>query len=420
MTTRLTGIITLSLILAACGGPQDDGHAHDEHAGDDHGDAHAPTEIERGPNGGRLLEQAGYALELGVAEAGTPPKFQAWLYKDGKPLRVGSAQAEVRVTRLKNIVERHVLKPDGQRMLATTVVGEPHSFDVEVLATIEGKPLRWQFPSYEGRTTIAEDVAKDAGIRVAPVGPGVIADTHEVQGTVVPVDGRAANVVARFPGPIRSLRVNVGDAVRAGQVLATVESNLSLSSYGITAPLSGTVLARHASVGGVAGEGEVLFEIADLSTLWIDLQVFGADAQHVRAGAPLVVTRLGDGVQAETSIERLLPGTAAASQSTVARATIENADGLWRPGAAVKATITVDQRKAALVVPLAALQTFRDWDVVFIRVGDIYEVRPVELGRRDAERVEILSGVEPGDPIVVEQSYLIKADIEKSGASHDH
>jgi len=104
----------------------------------------------------------------------------------------------------------------------------------------------------------------------------------------------------------------------------------------------------------------------------------------------------------------------------VARATIANADGLWRPGSAVKARITVEQQPARLVVPLTALQTFRDWDVVFVRVGDTYEVRPVELGKRDATRVEVVAGIRPGDQVVVEQSYLIKADIEKSGAAHDH
>ncbi len=69
---------------------------------------------------------------------------------------------------------------------------------------------------------------------------------------------------------------------------------------------------------------------------------------------------------------------------------------------------------------MASLQKFRDWDVVFVRVGDTYEVRPLKLGKRDAQRVEVLSGLKAGDQVVVEQSYVVKADIEKSGASHDH
>ena len=71
-------------------------------------------------------------------------------------------------------------------------------------------------------------------------------------------------------------------------------------------------------------------------------------------------------------------------------------------------------------VPLSALQKFRDWDVVFIRSGDEYEFRPLTLGQRDAKNIEVLQGLKVGDEIVTEQSYLVKADIEKSGASHDH
>jgi cobalt-zinc-cadmium efflux system membrane fusion protein len=269
-------------------------------------------------------------------------------------------------------------------------------------------------------TTIDPDIAQAAGIRVAAASAGTIADEHEVQGLLTPVEGKLSKVAARYPGPIRSLAVNVGDRVRAGQVLATVESNLSLSSYSVTSPISGVVLARNASLGGIAAEGVPLFEIADLSQLWVDLHIFGSDAGHIVPRAPVTVTRLSDGVTAQTTLERVLPGTATASQSTVARAVLANDDGLWRPGSAVKARITVEQQPAALVVPLAALQTLEQRDVVFVREGDRYVAQPVQLGKRDARQAEVLGGLEAGDEVVVEQSYLIKADIEKAGASHEH
>src|SRR3546814_1313196 len=83
---------------------------------------------------------------------------------------------------------------------------------------------------------------------------------------------------------------------------------------------------------------------------------------------------------------------ATASQSTVARATVDNADGLWRPGSAVKARITVEQQPVELMVPLSALQTMNGEEVVFVRVGEVYQAQPVEVGQRDGQRVEILSG----------------------------
>ena len=413
----LFSALALALLLAACGGNSGSTDEHGSEA-DEHAEAMKP---QKGEHGGRLLEQGDYAVELAIAEDGTPPKYQAWLYRDGKPLAATAGAVEVRLKRLGNLAENHTLTPqaDGS-LMARSIVGEPHSFDVEVLATVGGQSLRWAYPSYEGRTSIVRKIATESGIRVQAAGPGVIADEHEVQGLLTPVEGRTAQVMARFPGPIRGLRANVGDRVRAGQPLATVESNLSLSNYTVTAPISGVVLARSASIGAVASEGTPLFEIADLSSLWVDLHIFGADAQHIRPGVSVTVTRLSDGATLDTVLERVLPGTATASQSTVARATIANVDGLWRPGSAVKAKVTVARQTADLVVPLTALQTYGDWDVVFIRLGDTYEIRPVELGKRDGQRVEVLSGIKKGDPIVVEQSYLIKADIEKSGASHDH
>lgn len=270
------------------------------------------------------------------------------------------------------------------------------------------------------QTTIVAKTAQAVGIRVASAGPGVIADEHQVQGLLTPVEGRVAQVMARFPGPIRSLRVNVGDTVRAGQPLATIESNMSLTNYTVSAPISGVVLARNASVGSVASEGAALYEIADLSELWVDLHIFGADAQHIRPGVPVSVTRMSDGTTVETILERVLPGTATASQSTVARAVLRNADGLWRPGSAVKARVTVDRQDASLVVPLTALQTSGEQDVVYVRQGDTYRARQVKTGRRDAQRVEILSGLKAGEQVVVEQSFLVKADIEKSTVEEEH
>jgi cobalt-zinc-cadmium efflux system membrane fusion protein len=270
------------------------------------------------------------------------------------------------------------------------------------------------------QTVIPADRAAAAGIKVAAVGAGEIADEHEVQGLLTPVDGAVAKVMARFPGPIRALRANVGDEVRAGQTLATIESNLSLSNYTVPAPISGVVLSRDASVGQVAGEGRALYEIANLSELWVDLHVFGSDAQHLRVGSPVTVTRMSDGETARTEIERILPGTATASQSTVARARIRNRDGLWRPGTAVKAEVTVDRAPVAVMVPTTALQTMDGQDAVFVKQGDTYLARPVKIGRRSAGSVEIIEGLKPGENVVVEQSFLIKADIEKSAAGHAH
>lgn len=304
---------------------------------------------------------------------------------------------------------------------ATTAVEADHGHDEEKAGVEAAGHAHEEGEEAEAdSTTIKAAMAEQSGIRSAAAQAGTIADEHEVQGLLTPVDGRVAQVMARFPGPIRSLRANVGDRVSAGQTLASIDSNLSLTTYSVSAPISGVVLSRQAQVGAVAGEGTPLFEIGDLSELWVDLHIFGNDTQHITAGVPVTVTRMTDGVSQSTTLERVLPGTATASQSTVARASVRNDDGLWRPGAAVKARIVVAMQPAAVVVPLSALQTMEGRDVVFVRDGDTYTARPVTLGARDAGKVEIKDGLRVGEQVVVEQSYVIKADLGKAGAAHEH
>jgi cobalt-zinc-cadmium efflux system membrane fusion protein len=210
----------------------------------------------------------------------------------------------------------------------------------------------------------------------------------------------------------------VGDQVKTGQPLAVIESNASLAPYEVAAPFAGTILDVEVGAGDLAGE-QPLFELADLSSLWVDLHLFGGDAQHITPGLPVRITRLSDGAKADTKLERVLPGTATASQSTVARATVRNADGRWRPGTAVRAHVTVSERQAAIVVPKTALQSMDDATVVFVRSGDTYTMRGVRLGEQDIDNAEVLEGLKAGEEIVVEQSYIIKADLEKASAAHE-
>ncbi|MGD8808556.1 MAG: HlyD family secretion protein, partial [Gammaproteobacteria bacterium] len=108
------------------------------------------------------------------------------------------------------------------------------------------------------------------------------------------------------------------------------------------------------------------------------------------------------------------------SQSVRARVTAANPDARLRPGQFVRASVVTGEHDVPLAVRQSGLQRFREFDVVFARVRDVYEVRMLELGRSDAEYVEVLSGLRPGEIYVTRNSYLIKADIEKAGASHDH
>jgi len=412
--SRLLLLASLFALFACSGSdPAEHGHDHDHghgHAEDDHGP--------EGPNGGRLIGTGKYAVELKIEESATP-RFVAWGYENGKLLPADQVRLEVRTERLGGQIERFSFAVDGARLLSRSGVGEPHSFIIEVEAAIAGETIEERYDSFEGRTTIDAKSAQEAGIVVATASAGDIVESIAINGVLVARRGGEAAVAARFPGVVRRINAEVGDRVSQGETLAIIESDASLADYPLRSPISGTVIAREARVGEATGARN-LFAIADLQTLWLEMRIFGSDAARIKPGAKVRLTRPTDGATIEISVAQISPVVDAVSQSLLVNAVLKNSDGIWRPGMAVRAYIETQRVAVPLRVPVAALQKVGEWDAVFVRVGDIFEARPLTLGRRNEEFVEVLSGLAVGEQIVVEQSFLIKADIEKSGAVHDH
>lgn len=417
-TTFLPVVLLSAMALAGC---SRGGDAPSEHA-PVHGAA-AAAEFERGPHRGRLLRDGDFALELQIFEDGVPPEYHVYLFRDDQPLVPTSATVTVELTRLGNKIDRFTFAPKGDFLLGNATVHEPHSFSVVVNASENGKTHRWAFDSFEGRTSIEASVAKEAGVATEAVGPAAIADSVILTGRLVPNAERVRAVSARFPGPIRSVAKSVGDTVRAGEALASVESNESLQVYAVNAPIAGTVIERHANPGETTS-AEPLFVIADYGELWAELSLFPRDLPRVKAGMTVEIQAVDGDARAQGRIVRIAPAEGALhgvpTGVYTARVAVDNQEGSWAPGLFVRGTVRVGEAAVPLAVKRSGLQAFRDFTVVFEQVGDTYEVRMLELGRQDETWVEVLGGIEPGAKYVAENSYLIKADIEKSGASHDH
>lgn len=372
---------------------------------------------ERGPNNGRMLRADGFAVELAIFETGLPPEFRAWVTRDGEPVDAARVDLRVTLTRL-GAVDEIGFERQGDYLRGDLVVYEPHSFLVTVEAEYEARDYHWEYESFEGRTRIAPEMAETIGIETTAAGPATLRQVTTVYGNIVPNPERVREVSARFDGAIESVDVALGQTVRQGQRLATVESNESLQSYAITAPIAGTVMERTAN-GGEQTNGRRLFTIVDTSSVWAELAVFPGDRDNVTAGAPVEVTSAtgGEGVTGEIAY---LSPVASANQAITARVELGNADGRWALGGFVTGAIQVAEFEVPLAVRRSGLQSFRDFTVVYAQFGDQYEVRMLELGRQDDVWVEVLGGLEPGTPYVTENSYVIKADVEKSGATHDH
>ncbi len=408
------------ILLLICGILAATGCEAPSSTGAGHGHAAATEEdFERGPNNGRMLRDGDFALEITIFETGMPPEFRVYPYRAGQPLDPNQVGLAIQLGRLGPRTDRFEFTAHNDYLRGDGVVLEPHSFDVAVRAQVDADVYEWNYDSYEGRTQIEESVADAMGIAVADAGPESIRETITLQGTIEPHPEAIVEVRGRYPGLVRVLYKSVGDTVTRGEEIARIQSNESLQTYTVTAPMSGTVVARDAMVGSASTDAPI-YVVADLSRLVADLGVFSQDLDEVAAGQSVDVSSLDGTMALKGTIDRVLPTIDPISRVATARVIIENAETGWRPGLFVEGVVTVSDASVPLAVRETGLQSFRDFTVVYAKVGDTYEVRMLDLGRRDGEFVEVLGGLEPGTTYVIENSYLVKADVEKSGASHDH
>ena len=191
---------------------------------------------------------------------------------------------------------------------------------------------------------------------------------------------------------------------------------LKLSVGGI----DGTVVEKHATLGEHVTEATELFVITDLSEIWADFQAYGSDAEEIAEGQEVLIDLPNVKEPVSGKVVYISPIADEATQSKLIRAILSNATGALRPGIFVSGILRTKGENVALVVTRDAVQSFRDWKVVFLTDGKVFQAIPVELGKQDSKYVEVLSGISAGARYVSKNSYLIKADIEKSGASHDH
>jgi cobalt-zinc-cadmium efflux system membrane fusion protein len=413
---RLTSLVLLMGIVG-CG---DSAPGHTDHAQNDqstHGET-AVAEVLKGPHGGRLLVDGDFALELAIFETGVPPEFHVWATEAGKPIAPGEVDLRITLTRLGGVQDKINFQQQDDYLRGDTVIYEPHSFVVSIDARHSEKTHHWEYDNFEGRTAIAPDIATAFGLETESAGPATILETVAVYGRIVPNAESVRRVSARFAGLVESVAVSVGDRVTQGQLLATVEGNDSLSRFKITAPIAGVITERNVHPGEQT-DGRTLFTIMDTSSVWAELAIFPQDRTRVAKDAPARVIATDEHLEQQGVISRI-DSIAAPNQSVSARIVLDNPNGKWVPGMFVKGEIQAAEYTVPLAVKRDGLQAFRDFTVVFAQIGDEYEVRMLDLGRQDGEWIEVLGGLEAGTRYVTTNSYILKADIEKSGASHDH
>lgn len=389
-------------------------------AQDMHGEEAPAEDAVSGSHGGRLLTNGDLGIEVTIYEPDVPPQSRVYPFMNGEPLDPDKVDLVLELDRFGDRVDTIHYKKEGDYLIGDKIVEEPHSFDVKVKATVNGKTSEWTYPSYEGRVTMEAAAIKSSEIEIEEVGPATLRSMVEMHGKIVANPDKVAHVSPRFPGIVLEARKKLGDSVKKGEVVAVVESNDSLRPYEIKSQIDGRVIRRDAVLGESVSQETTLYIIADLSSVQVELAVPRGDFSKLHEDQTVVIHG-ADGQSAEAKISYLSPIGAQDTQTGVARAELPNPEMNWQPGLFVTAEAVVASREVPIAVKDSALQTFRDWDVVFMNDGNTFEIAIVELGQRDGEWVEVLSGpLKPGTKYVTQNSFVVKADVLKSGASHDH
>ncbi|MEW6639830.1 MAG: divalent metal ion exporter adaptor subunit IhpB [Pseudomonadota bacterium] len=266
---------------------------------------------------------------------------------------------------------------------------------------------------------MSDEKVSTSGIELAKASPAVLHDNLQLNGMVQPNQELLVQVTPRFPGIVRDVRKRIGDRVQKGDVLAVVESNQSLTPYELRAALDGTVIDRQTTLGEYVSEQKPAFVIADLSTVWVDFSVYRRDLGRVNVGDQVLIDPADGKPVIEAKISYLSPVGSSDTQSAVARAVVPNTEQRLRPGLFTTGRLTLSARQVSVAVKASALQTVENRTVVFVRAGDKFEARDVEIGERDPQFVEITFGVLEGDIYAAKNSFLVKAEMAKGGADND-
>lgn len=368
----------------------------------------------------------------------------------------------------------------------TAPTGETHAEDTEAAHT-EG---------HAEAIKLTEEQLVANGLRIETVALGNFASGLSLPGQLVLNTDREARVLSPITGMVRSAPIQIGAQIKAGTVLAVIESpQLSdvaarylaakerqvmaqssfareeslwqkkisaeqdylaarrelndarietqsalqsllalgmsehdakalkpggrLASYALRAPISGTVLSKDLTLGEAVTSDKPLFRLADLSTLWIDLAVPVSDLSKVRAGQPVVVNDKA-GMSIEGRVIFVQPELDEASRSGSVRVQIDNSQGLWRSGQFVQAQIQTGAVSQTLSVPLSAIQMLENQPTIFIADKDGLEPRTVVLGRRSGDRQEVINGLKVGERYASGNVFVLKADLKKGEAEHEH
>jgi len=219
---------------------------------------------------------------------------------------------------------------------------------------------------------------------------------------------------------LREAEIAVANAGQKLKAIGAQRTDGDLGRYELRAPFEGTIVEKHIALGESVKEDANVFTLSDLRSVWAELNIGAKDLAQVRVGAPVIVRATAFDAQAPGVISYVGSLIGEQTRTAKARVTLPNPDGAWRPGLFVTVELVSGEASAAVTVAADAIHTVDGKSVVFLRVPGGFVPQPVDVGRSDGQRTEIVGGLAAGAEHAAAGSFVVKAEQGKGSATHAH
>ncbi len=394
MKIWITTVASLVLLLSGCKGNQESGAPNKEQAA-------SPEEQQFKAEHGILHIEAEMLRDLKITTASVEERPG------------GEGMVLLGELHVNENAYAEIGSPIPARVLAVHAASGQSAFTGQALATLQSTELgkaRSELITANAKLELARQTLE----RKRRLASERIVSQREVQ--------EAEAAASATEADVRAARAEL----RALGVSMDLDDNSDSSQFSLRSSINGTVLERTAVRGQLADPAQSLFRVGDLSNLWLMVQAFERDAVRLKLGFPVRITFAAlPGTTFTGKVGLIGKQVNPQSRTIPVRVNVHNEGGLLRPGMSASAWVTpgADATKI-LAVPAAAMQRIGDDWVAFIpRSSDTFEIRRVGRGRDLASEIEVVSGLKAGETVVVDGSFLLKAEADKArgeGEEHDH
>ncbi len=269
---------------------------------------------------------------------------------------------------------------------------------------------------------ISDKVMKEFGIELQTAGEGKVAVHKDLTGEIVPNPYNVAHIVPRFAGIVKGVYKRIGDNIKKGDKIATIESNESLVTYNVISSIDGTILELHMTPGELIGDDKHIVVVANLNNVWAELSIYQQDLGKIKIGQNVEITSLHSNTVFNGKLFYISPTVNEATRTAFARVKLNNSKGIWKPGMFISGSVLTNYKDVKIAVPINAVQILDGERVIFVNSSEGFRPQVVTLGIENNNLVEVIDGLHVGDEYVSKGAYTFKSEIlkESFGGGHAH